>query len=223
MAVNEVISIHELLLRAGCARMAPEVEDLGVRLGIASKRLRVMTALRLFHEGDDEAARELVHAFLSEPGTAASWRDVVKAQLMAAVLAHRRDQPWRAQELLVAAMERAAPERAVRLMVDTVPGVAELLVANAGRFGLLEPFATELLAHVADVHPLTTGRREGRLTSRELSLLRELPSLLTIKEIAAARSVSANTVKTQLRSIFDKLGVSSRRDAVAAGRRLGLL
>lgn len=223
MAVNEVISIHELLLRAGCARMAPEVEDLGVRLGIASERLRVMTALRLFHEGDDEAARELVHAFLSEPGTAASWRDVVKAQLMAAVLAHRRDQPWRAQELLVAAMERAAPERAVRLMVDTVPGVAELLVANAGRFGLLEPFATELLAHVADVHPLTTGRREGRLTSRELSLLRELPSLLTIKEIAAARSVSANTVKTQLRSIFDKLGVSSRRDAVAAGRRLGLL
>ena len=61
------------------------------------------------------------------------------------------------------------------------------------------------------------------LSARELSLLRELPSLLTVAEIAEARAVSRNTVKTQLRSLFQKLGVGSRRDAVAAARRLGLL
>ncbi|MEW1955432.1 AAA family ATPase [Terrabacter sp. NPDC080008] len=222
MAANEVVSIHELLLRAGCARMAPEVEDVAAHLGIDPLRLCVMTALRLLHEGDDDAAREIVHDVLAEPD-AASWRDVVKAELMAAVLASRRGQPWRSHELLVAAMERAAPEGAVRLVVDTVPGVPDLLLADAGRFGPLERFASDLLEHVAEARPVPASRREGRLTARELSLLRELPSLLTIKEIAAARSVSANTVKTQLRSIFDKLGVSSRREAVAAGRRLGLL
>lgn len=223
MAVNEVVSIHELLLRSGCARMAPEVEEVASRMTIEPGRLAVMTALRLFHEGDDDTAHDLVHGFLADPGQAPSWRDVVKAQLMAAVFAHRRRQPWNSHELLVAAVERAAPQGAVRLVVDTIPGVPELLLSNAGRFGPLEPFAAHLLAQVAQARPLPAARREGRLTTRELSLLRELPSLLTIKEIAAARSVSANTVKTQLRSIFDKLGVSSRREAVAAGRRLGLL
>ena len=44
------------------------------------------------------------------------------------------------------------------------------------------------------------------LTPRELSLLQDLPSLMTVAEIAQARAVSPNTVKTQLRSLFTKLG-----------------
>ena len=61
------------------------------------------------------------------------------------------------------------------------------------------------------------------LTPRELSLLQDLPSLMTVAEIAQARAVSPNTVKTQLRSLFAKLGVGTRREAVTAGRRQGLI
>jgi DNA-binding CsgD family transcriptional regulator len=49
-------------------------------------------------------------------------------------------------------------------------------------------------------------------TERELAYL--LTSSLGLPEIARARNVSLNTVKSQVRSIYSKLGVSSREDAV---------
>jgi LuxR family maltose regulon positive regulatory protein len=61
------------------------------------------------------------------------------------------------------------------------------------------------------------------LTERELAVLALLPSLLTAGEIAAEFTVSVNTVKSHLRSIYTKLGVSSRREAVARARDSGLL
>lgn len=53
--------------------------------------------------------------------------------------------------------------------------------------------------------------------------LRTLPWMLTTEEIAEAQVVSINTVKTRLRSIYRKLGVNSRRHAVEAARRAGIL
>lgn len=58
---------------------------------------------------------------------------------------------------------------------------------------------------------------------RELEILRTLPSMLTTEEIAEAQVVSINTVKTQLQSIYRKLGVNSRRQAVEAARCAGIL
>jgi len=62
-----------------------------------------------------------------------------------------------------------------------------------------------------------------RLTDSEHAVLRFLPSHMTNEEISAALFLSVNTVKTHLRSAYKKLGVRSRRDAIARGRRLGLL
>jgi DNA-binding NarL/FixJ family response regulator len=61
------------------------------------------------------------------------------------------------------------------------------------------------------------------LTGRELVVLSYLPTLRTVPEIAAELHVSVNTVKTQLKSIYRKLSVASRRSAVECARRLGLL
>jgi LuxR family transcriptional regulator, maltose regulon positive regulatory protein len=61
------------------------------------------------------------------------------------------------------------------------------------------------------------------LTTRELELLIELPSLRTAEEIASSMRVSVNTVKTHIRGIYRKLGVTNRRDAVLIARRQGLL
>jgi ATP/maltotriose-dependent transcriptional regulator MalT len=151
-------------------------------------------------------------------------RVAVTAHLVAAVVAHRNAQPTVAHEELVAALTLAAPQRALRMVLEVAPEVADVLAAGAGRFGELEPFVGELNVQARALVDLPAEPLlDVALSARELSLLRELPSLLTVAEIAQARAVSRNTVKTQLRSLFQKLGVGSRRDAVAAARRLGLL
>jgi LuxR family transcriptional regulator, maltose regulon positive regulatory protein len=61
------------------------------------------------------------------------------------------------------------------------------------------------------------------LSERELTLLRLLASELSQREIGSELFISLNTVKGHVHSIFRKLGVNSRADAVARGRELGLL
>ena len=61
------------------------------------------------------------------------------------------------------------------------------------------------------------------LSDRELAVLRLLATDLTQREIGAALYVSFNTVKTHVKSIFRKLGVATRPDAVSRARELGLL
>jgi LuxR family maltose regulon positive regulatory protein len=61
------------------------------------------------------------------------------------------------------------------------------------------------------------------LTNAELRVLRFLPSHLSFREIGAQLHVSSNTVKTQALSVYRKLEVSCRSDAVARGRSVGLI
>jgi LuxR family transcriptional regulator, maltose regulon positive regulatory protein len=61
------------------------------------------------------------------------------------------------------------------------------------------------------------------LTKRELEILRILPTRLSQREIGRRLFVSYNTVHSHIRSIYRKLGVSSRVDAVKRAREQGLL
>jgi LuxR family transcriptional regulator, maltose regulon positive regulatory protein len=70
------------------------------------------------------------------------------------------------------------------------------------------------------------GRRRkiaGDLSDRELAVLRLLPGESSLREIASSLYLSPNTLKTHSRSIYRKLGVSTREEAVARGEELGLL
>lgn len=62
-----------------------------------------------------------------------------------------------------------------------------------------------------------------RLTAAELRILQFLPSHRSVPQVAADVHLSPNTVKTHVRSIYRKFGVSSRQDAVELARRAGLL
>jgi LuxR family transcriptional regulator, maltose regulon positive regulatory protein len=61
------------------------------------------------------------------------------------------------------------------------------------------------------------------LSETELRVLRYLPTNLRGPEIASELFVSLNTIRAHLRSIYAKLGVHSRADAVNRARELGLL
>ena len=61
------------------------------------------------------------------------------------------------------------------------------------------------------------------LTAREMEVLAHLSELLSTQEIAATMFVSVNTVRTHVRGILRKLGVSRRTDAVRRGWALGLI
>ena len=63
----------------------------------------------------------------------------------------------------------------------------------------------------------------GSLTSAELRVLRALPSHLSLGEIAGDLFVTRNTIKSQVVAVYRKLGVSTRGEAVARARELGLL
>jgi LuxR family maltose regulon positive regulatory protein len=60
-------------------------------------------------------------------------------------------------------------------------------------------------------------------TAAELSVLRLLATELSQREIGGELYLSLNTVKTHTRSLYRKLGVASRHDAVARANVLGLL
>jgi LuxR family transcriptional regulator, transcriptional regulator of spore coat protein len=72
------------------------------------------------------------------------------------------------------------------------------------------------------VRPAPAVRTTEPLTRRELVVLEHLSEDVTLEEIAATLWVTRNTVKSQVRSLYRKIGVSTRADAVAWAYRNGL-
>jgi LuxR family transcriptional regulator, maltose regulon positive regulatory protein len=145
----------------------------------------------------------------------------VRALLLSAEIESRLGHATRAHERLLEALRRAEPLELARPFLENQV-IRQLLVSGQGRFGHHDAFVKRMAAVAL---PAALERHQGtsRLTAAELAVLRELPSLLSLQEIARERSISVNTVKTHLRAVYRKLGVAGRRQAVEAGRRRGLL
>ena len=121
------------------------------------------------------------------------------------------------------AVQLAVPERLVRVFLDEGPAVARLARAAAEALGT-ESGTTLSVALGSPPRSRGVPRQPAAiLTDRELLVLRFLPSHLTYAEIARECLMSVNTVKTHLKSIYAKLGVSSRAATVERARLLGLL
>jgi LuxR family maltose regulon positive regulatory protein len=84
----------------------------------------------------------------------------------------------------------------------------------------------ELLRHRLGIgpgaEPAGGGHAQG-LTNREMTVLRMLRGTMSIAEIAQELKLSSNTIKTHIRAIYRKLGVSTRPGAVTRARGLGLM
>lgn len=107
---------------------------------------------------------------------------------------------------LGALMRETGQRLAIRLLPqDDV----ERVVASGIRLGYEDVFGGEQRSVFVGAH------EPMELTPRELHVARALARTSSTAELAAELSVSVNTVKSQLRSVYRKLGVSTRDEAVA--------
>jgi LuxR family maltose regulon positive regulatory protein len=143
--------------------------------------------------------------------------------------------PWRVEALILESLA-ATGEVAEKALHDA------LLVAAPG--GLLAPFVAEGdqlertldRLPVASLHPALASLRAGPgstamarlravepLTARERDVLGLLPTHLSYAEIGERLYISVNTVKTNIRALYRKLGAADRSEAVEQARLAGLL
>ncbi|MBW4568230.1 MAG: response regulator transcription factor [Tolypothrix carrinoi HA7290-LM1] len=111
------------------------------------------------------------------------------------------------------------------ILPDTSTESEIIAAVEAIAFGLivLHPDAVELLPLKESMREKVTLTPMQTLTPREIEVLEMLGSGLGNKAIAKRLHISDHTVKFHVSSIFGKLGVSSRTEAVTVGVRLGLI
>jgi len=210
---------QRMALRLGRADWAVEVARRAEAWLGDSGEVKLLQARIHAHHGRVAAARALLARITRQQVRSHIVATRIEAHLLAATLADRAGNRQVARGEMRAAIELAAPRRALRPFYDAGQDVRRLVVPEMGRLGHLDAFVEQVMDAIPPAH---LGVR-AELTPREVQLLRELPSLATIEEIAGTLYVSVNTVKTHLRNLYRKLDVTSRREAVVVARQRGLL
>ncbi|HEX5700493.1 MAG TPA: LuxR C-terminal-related transcriptional regulator, partial [Rubrobacter sp.] len=150
----------------------------------------------------DEAQRELESGLSARRGMPglSSWPTLIGLLALAPVRAARGDR----------AGGRAALAEA-RAILEASP--------DAGMF----PALLERQERNLRTRRPREGHLNGELTERELDVLRLLGGELSARQMAQSLYVAPSTVRTQIKSIYRKLGVSSRGEAVEEAHARGLI
>jgi LuxR family maltose regulon positive regulatory protein len=183
--------------------------------------------LRAWHlvNSDPAAAIEIATGIVERRANVARLLDRISAVLVRAVGYRRLGRNDVAAAQLDEALALAAPEDARQVFVDCGKPVRALLTVLVPAESRFAGFAAGILQRFeSPIGPRAIDHRAGKgeLTESEREIMRYLSSHLTNEEIAEDLCLSVNTVKTHLRAIYRKLGVSSRRAAIAEADARGL-
>lgn len=177
-----------------------------------------------------EALRALA-AELAQPPNGEIWQALAPldaALLRGMALAAAGDN---GSEAMLAALDFATSERIVAPFLQAGASL-RLLLAQLAACQQLSPYGEYLLSlfdddEVAPVMPASTPAPAAALpdplSQREIEVLRLMAEGRSNHEIAATLVIAVSTVKSHINSIFSKLGVASRTQAVARARRLRLI
>jgi LuxR family maltose regulon positive regulatory protein len=146
-------------------------------------------------------------------------RQLTVTQRLAPFLTHAI--PWLSVQVrleLARAYVTLRDRNAARALLDE----ANAILALRPALGVLAERVAALEAEV-EAMPEAAGGGTSGLTRAELRLLPLLSTHLSFREIGERLFVSRNTIKTQAISVYRKLGVSSRSDAIARAAELGLV
>ncbi len=210
----------EVLCLALLALMALDEEDWEEGAMLAQRAHDHVTGLRL---GDDPGCALVFAASAfarAQRGRVEQARaDVREARRLLSML--HEPAPWYDAQI------RIALARAELRLSDA--GAARSLLTEAARSLRRIPEAAGLRAGLddawarADAFAVDAPVGLSTLTNAELRVLRFLPSHMCFREIAERLQVSANTVKTQAHAVYRKLDATSRSEAVARARDVGLV
>ena len=173
--------------------------------------------------GDHHAAQE--HLQSPSLGELTPRRALVRQVLLAAAAIERGD-PMTAS-ILGGVLHAARGEGFINTVVTTAPQVTGYLIEHSTQLRP-DPFLKQLIAAALDAHAMQPRPHQpgdlpaAPLTPAELRILRLLPTS-TYLQMADTLYISRNTVKTHLRSIYQKLCVESRSQAIERAVELRLL
>ena len=198
-----------------------------------------LTAVRAYlAQGGAQPLAGAADLLATARAVATEWHNpmqLIEIGALEALLHAARGEEEAALATLGTAVRLAEPGGTLRLIADAGPALLPLLRRLLAQ-NVSPTYVQRLLAvlppETASVAPgtdlalllLPAGRQlSGALTNREIDVLLLLAERLTNKEIAARLSLSPNTVKKHSISLYEKLGVRTRRQAVARAQALGLL
>ena len=150
----------------------------------------------------------------------------IRAWLLHALASHTLGDADQAAASLRRAVDLAEPEEHRRVFLDGGAPGRVLVASYRDWIDVSWPFLDELALASLDPSPATVSEMPvvvEPLSERERTVLRYLPTMLTFVEIGSELYISVNTTKSHVRSIYRKLGVVGRRDAVRRARQLQLL
>jgi LuxR family transcriptional regulator, maltose regulon positive regulatory protein len=152
---------------------------------------------------------------------------VIRFQVLEALTYQAQDDSTQALAALERALALAEPEGYVRVFADEGEPMAALLRQAAGR-GIAVEYTSKLLTGLETKEAaLSSVTRHSSLveplSEREMEVLRLLQTTLSTPEIAEQLIVSVNTVRTHVKSIYAKLGVHRRLEAVRRAEEWGLM
>ena len=195
----------------------------GLASGLPLARRALLLARIALASGDHRAATE--HLRLASAADLTPRRALVRQLLLAAAAIERGDPT--AAGVIGGAIQTARQEGYLDTVVSTAPQVVTYLIDHAAQ-ARRDPFVEQLVTASLDIraaqpHAVRPGKSLAEpLTAAELRILKLLPTS-TYLQIAEILFISHNTVKTHLRSVYQKLGVESRSQAVERAVDLRLL
>jgi LuxR family transcriptional regulator, maltose regulon positive regulatory protein len=216
---------HPLVTRALVALGTLEAVDPQGRVRVLGGPLEaaVLLARQRWHSGDPAGVLAAVgdpRDARHRPATPCHPRTLIERDCLVALGAAATGAGETAIDAVRRALVAAERTRIYAPLRDRAPSLSSVLAAHVEDLNGHEPLVAELIdrARVSSAPAFVEP-----LTERERAVLRQLPTLRSNQEIAATMHVSVNTVKTHLKSLYRKLGVASRREAVRRGRALELV
>jgi LuxR family maltose regulon positive regulatory protein len=191
--------------------------------------LQTTLARAYLAQGRAEEALDALEPLVEPAEAAGAFLHAIQACALKALALQALDDISAALAALERSLTMAEPEGFVRTYVNEGAPMQALLRKAAAHDTSFDYAETLLAAFKAEkstssIPPLPgTAALADPLTPRELDVLHLISQGLSNKDIAEELVIALNTVKRHTSSIYGKLGVQSRTQAVARARELGLI